>query len=138
MNMACKMVLTAAMRCAQMLERTAEFLHKIRMPLSCLSTLQEYRSAVRQSTPPVSNSYSMGQLDMLTVHDVPIDTGLLRKTHAFDKESAGEAGASPAGSYFSIGFRRRLFRRPLLSGRQAVRLELFHRSWKNVCLSRMA
>ncbi len=138
MNMACKMVLTAAMRCAQMVgAHPPSSWGKIRdafvLPIdNSKNIVQPYDNP----PPPVSNSYSMGQLDMLTVHDVPIDTGLLRKTHAFEQGVRRERqAASPAGSYFSIGFAEAaVSATAAFLGDKQYALELFHRSWKNVWL----
>jgi trehalose/maltose hydrolase-like predicted phosphorylase len=138
MNMACKMVLTAAMRCAQMVgARTPTSWGKIRdafvLPVdNSKNIVQPYDNP----PPPASNAYSTGQLDMLTVHDVPIDTELLRKTYAFEEGVRRERqAASPAGSYFSIGFAQAaVSATAAFLGDKQHALELFHQSWKNVWL----
>jgi trehalose/maltose hydrolase-like predicted phosphorylase len=138
MNIACKMVLTAAIRCAQMVgARTPSSWGKIRdafvLPIdNSKKIVQPYDNP----PPSASNSYSMGQLDMLTVHDIPIDIELLRKTHAFEEGVRRERRtASPTGSYFSIGFSEAaVSATAAFLGDKQHALELFHQSWKNVWL----
>jgi len=138
MNLACKMVLTAAVRCAQMVAAHApSSWGKIRdafvLPIdNSKKIVQPYDNP----PPPSSSSYSMGQMDFLTVHDLPIDIELLRRTHAFEQgvRREKEAGA-PAGSVFSIGFAEAaVSATAAFLGDKQRALELFHRSWKNVWL----
>src|SRR5712664_1895162 len=87
MNLVCKMVLTAAIRCAQMAGAHAPgSWSKIRdtfvLPVDNTKRIvQPYDNP----PPPPSNSYSMAQLDFLTVHDIPVDAALLKSTHDFEE-----------------------------------------------------
>jgi trehalose/maltose hydrolase-like predicted phosphorylase len=138
MNMACKMVVTAAIRCGQMVgAHTPSSWGKIRDTFVLpIDNSKKIVLPYDNPPPPASNSYSMEQLDILTVHDDPIDTELLRKTHAFEEGVRRERqAASPAGSYFSIGFSEAaVSATAAFLGDKQRALELFHQSWKNVWL----
>ena len=105
MNLVCKMALAAAIRCAQMVGAQAPGAwNKMRdaffLPVdNGKHVVQPYDNPPS----PTSDSYSMAQLDFLTVHDIPIGSELLRKTHTFEESVPRERSISASGN-FSIGF----------------------------------
>jgi protein-glucosylgalactosylhydroxylysine glucosidase len=137
MNLVCKMVLTASIRCAQMVGAQAPTSwSKIReafvLPVdSTKKIIQPY-----DNPPPASSkSYSTGQMDFLTVHDVPIDIELLRSTHAFEETIRREREASSRGAGIAIGFAEAaISATAAFLGEKRRALELFHQSWRNVWL----
>jgi len=136
MNMACKMVLTAAMRCAQMVgTHTPTSWGKIRdafvLPIDKSKNIVE---PYDNPPPPSSNSYSTAQLDFLTVHDIPVDASLLKSTHDFEESVRRERSISASGN-FSIGFAEAAISATAAFLRDKRRaLEVFHQAWRNVWL----
>jgi len=136
MNLVCKMVLTAAIRCAQMVGGHAPgSWSRIRdtfvLPLdNTKKIVQPYDNPPSTS----SNSYSMAQLDFLTVHDVPVAAGLLKSTHDFEETVRRERSVSASGN-FSIGFAEAaISATAAFLGDKRRAFELFHQSWKNAWL----
>src|SRR5260370_33436743 len=81
-----------------------------------------------------SNSYSMAQLDFLTVHDVPVAAGLLKSTHDFEETVRRERSVSASGN-FSIGFAEAaISATAAFLGDKRRAFELFHQSWQNAWL----
>jgi hypothetical protein len=95
MNLICKMVLAAAIRCAQMVGATAPSTWgKIRDALVLpIDPAKNIVLAYDNPPPPDTSTYSVGGLDFLTVHDPPISIELMRNT--FAAERAPHGGAPP-------------------------------------------
>jgi len=136
MNLVCKMALAAAIRCAQMVGAQAPGAwNKMRdaffLPVdNGKHVVQPYDNPPS----PTSDSYSMAQLDFLTVHDIPIGSELLRKTHAFEESVRRERSISASGN-FSIGFAAAaISATAAFLGDKHRALEFFHQAWKNVWL----
>src|SRR5258708_1556663 len=135
MNLVCKMVLTSAIRCAQMAGAHAPgSWSKIRdafvLPVDNTNRIvQPYDNP----PPPSSKSYSMAQLDFLAVHDIPIDKELLRRTHAFEESISLSKPIAPlmAESNFTIGFAEAAVSAtaPFLGDKHRA-FELFRRAWR--------
>ncbi len=135
MNLVCEMVLTAAIRCAQMAgARAPGSWSKIRdafvLPLdNAKRIVQPYDNP----PPPSSKSYSMAQLDFLAVHDIPIDKELLRRTHAFEESIRLSKPMAPlmAESNFTIGFAEAaISATAAFLGDKHRAFELFRRAWR--------
>jgi hypothetical protein len=133
MNLVCKMVLTAAIRCAQMVGESApNSWAKIRDSL-VLPVDKSTKVVQPYDNPPsrLSDSYSTGQLDFLTIHDLPIDIALLRSTHDFEETIREEKEKSGTG--IPIGFAEAaLSATAAFLGDRGRALRLFQRSWKEL------
>jgi len=139
MNLACKMVMTAAIRCAQMVGASApNSWAKIRD--SFVLPMDKSRNVVLPYDKPPSSTntaYSLDQLDFLTVHGVPVSQGLLKGTDAFEETVRQQriAASKSKEREFSIGFAEAAEAATAASlGDKRRALELFHHSWKNVWL----
>jgi protein-glucosylgalactosylhydroxylysine glucosidase len=127
-NLICKMVLAAALECAAEAGATAPPSWK-----KIHDTLVLPLDKDRQIVLPYDNAergarYSFGSLDMLTVHDPPLSTNLLRNTYHYETRMRGSQssgiGFSVAASAATAAF---------LGDRQRAR-QLFDQSWRNVWL----
>jgi trehalose/maltose hydrolase-like predicted phosphorylase len=134
MNLACKMVMVAALRCSQMVGAPApESWGKIRdalvLPIDKVKNIVlPYDNPPNPSTP----AYSRGQMDFLVVHDPPISPELLRNTHDFEESLKGRpTGALMPTSEFSIGFASAAVAgSAAYLGEKRRAAELFEHSWK--------
>lgn len=139
MNLICKMVMTAAIRCAQMAGLSApESWAKVRDSL-VLPIDKAKNIALPYDNPPSTENpaYSLDQLDFLTIHNPPVSVELLKSTHAFeDTVRQRRIAASKSGQReFSIGFAEAAeAATAAFAGDKRRALELFHQSWKNVWL----
>ena len=134
MNLACKMVMAAAARCAQMVGETApESWRRVRegfvLPIDKAKNI-----VLPYDSPPEAHSraYSRGQVDFLVVHDVPLSVKLVRDTHDFEESLYGRpTGALMPTSDFSIGFAcAALAASAAFVGEKRRAAELFAQSWK--------
>lgn len=139
MNLACKMVMAAAIRCAQVVGSSApDSWGKVRD--SFVLPLDKTKNVVLpyDNPPPTANpAYSLDQLDFLTIHNPPVSVELLKGTHAFeDTVRQQRIAASKSGEReFSIGFAEAAeAATAAFAGDKRRALELFHNSWKNVWL----
>jgi trehalose/maltose hydrolase-like predicted phosphorylase len=136
MNLVCKMVLTAAIRCAQMAGAYApgswsKFRDAFVLPID---NAKKIVLPYDNPPPASSNSYSMAQLDFLTVHDISVDAELLKKTHDFEEKVRRERSVSASGN-FSIGFAEAaISATAAFLGDKRRALELFHQSWRSAWL----
>jgi len=137
MNLVCKMVITASIRCAQMVGAHAPTSwSKIRDALALpIDNSKKIVQPYDNPPSPSSNSYSTGQMDFLTVHDAPIDIELLRRTHAFEETIRRGRQASSPGAGIPIGFAEAaISATAAFLGETRRALELFHQSWRSVWL----
>jgi trehalose/maltose hydrolase-like predicted phosphorylase len=136
MNLACKMVMAAAIRCAQMAGFAApSSWSKIRDAL-VLPIDKANGIVLPYDNPPAPSSpaYSLGQMDFLAVHDASISVELLRKTHDFEESvRQARAKASPNDSAnFSIGFATAaISATAAFLGDKRHAAEVFDQSWRN-------
>jgi len=133
MNLICKMVLAAAIRCAEMVGAKAPTSWgKIRDSLVLpIDSSKNVILPYDQSLSPSSTRYSSGHMDFLTLHDPPLAFDLLRNTHNYEERlgavsalpntTIGFASAAVAATAAFLGDRRRA-------------AELFQQSWKDVWL----
>jgi protein-glucosylgalactosylhydroxylysine glucosidase len=141
MNVICKMVLSAAIRCAQMVGASVptSWAHIRDTFVLPIDKAKNVMLPYDNPPSPTNTSYSTGQLDMLTVHDPPVSAELLRSTHdleeALRRQSAAAAGRSQPD--FVIGFAdAALSATAAFLGEKRAALEHFHHSWKSVWLER--
>ncbi len=139
MNLACKMVIAAAIRCAQMVGTTApNSWVKIRESFALpMDKIKNVVLPYDNPPPPVNLAYSLDQLDFLTVHGIPVSKELLKSTDAFEETVRQQRiAASKSGERnFSIGFAEAAeAATAAFLGDKHRALELFHQSWKNVWL----
>jgi|SRR5215472_2151887 len=139
MNLSCKMVMSAAIRCAQMAGTSApESWTKIRD--SFVLPLDKAKNVVLpydNPPPPANHAYSLDQLDFLTVHDVPVSKELLKGTDLYEETIRQQriAASKSRERDFSIGFAEAAeAATAAFLGDKRRALELFHHSWKNVWL----
>jgi len=137
MNLACKMVMSAAVRCAQMAGVTAPASwNKIRDTMA-IPIDKTKNIVLPYDNPPASSSraYSLGQMDFLVVHDTPLSLELLRNTHDFEESlhNVKPTGALMPDSDFAIGFAAAaVAASAAFLGEKRRAAELFDASWKNV------
>jgi protein-glucosylgalactosylhydroxylysine glucosidase len=139
MNLICKMVMAAAIRCAQMTGSSApESWTRVRDSLVLPVDKAKNIVLPYDNPPPTANpAYSLDQLDFLTIHNPPVSVELLKSTHAFeDTVRQQRIAASKSGQReFSIGFAEAAeAATAAFAGDKRHALELFHQSWKNVWL----
>ncbi len=139
MNLACKMVMTAAIRCARMVGLSAPgSWSKVRD--SFVLPTDKAKNIVLpydNPPPPANRAYSLDQLDFLTVHNPPISEELLKSTHTFeDTVRRQRVAASRSGERdFSIGFAEAAeAATAAFAGDRRQALDLFQQSWRNVWL----
>ena len=139
MNLACKMVLSAAIRCAQLAGAAApNSWSKIRdafvLPIDKSKNIMlPYDNPPAPSNP----AYSTGNLDMLALHDPPLPPELLRSTHDAEELIRRQRAAAAAKTQpdFIIGFAdAALSATAAFLGEKRAALEHFHSSWKSVWL----
>jgi protein-glucosylgalactosylhydroxylysine glucosidase len=127
-NLICKMVLAAALECATKVSTTAPPSWK-----KIHDTIVVPVDNNRQVVLPYDNAehgarYSLGSLDMLTVHDPPLSINLLRNTYDYETRMRGSQwsgiGFSVAASAATAAF---------LGDRKRAR-QLFDQSWRNIWL----
>jgi hypothetical protein len=139
MNLACKMVMGAAIRCAQMVGSAAptswgRIRDTLVLPIDKTNGI-----VLPYDNPPSSSNsaYSLGQIDFLAVHDAAISLELLRKTHDFE-ETVRQARAKAAhmdSADFSIGFATAaISATAAFLGDKRRAAELFGQSWRNAWL----
>ena len=135
MNLICKMVLSAAIRCAQMVGVTPpDAWAKIRDAL--VLPIDREKNIVLpydNPPPPESREYSVGGPDFLTVHDPPISTELLRNTYIAERSPHGgrPAGALMGTIPHAIGFAvAAMAATAAFLGEKQQAAQLFEASWK--------
>jgi protein-glucosylgalactosylhydroxylysine glucosidase len=139
MNLICKMVLTAAIRCAQMVGFTApaswaKIRDALYIPIDPTKNI-----ILPYENPPAPNSaeYSVGGIDFLTVHDPPISRELVRNT--FDAEQAPRqrpAGALMGDVPHPIGFAvAAMAATAAFLGERDLAGKLFDESWQDSWLA---
>jgi protein-glucosylgalactosylhydroxylysine glucosidase len=135
MNLICKMVLAAAIRCAQLAGASASpSWAKIRDAI--VLPIDPTRNIVLpyDNPPPAwAENYSVGGLDFLTVHDPPISVELLRNTFAVEgSPHAGRpAGALMPSVPLTIGFAvAAMAATAAFLGQKERAAQLFEASWK--------
>jgi len=128
-NLICKMVLTAAIRCGQMAGETIPSSWiKIRNDL-VLPIDKSKNIVLPYDNPPAQQGSQLGTLDFLTVHDAPVSPDLLRSTYRYE-ESVHHANPS-----FMIGFAAdAVAATAAFLGKKRRAAELFDESWRNVWL----
>jgi protein-glucosylgalactosylhydroxylysine glucosidase len=98
------------------------------MRLSCFRVDQDRQIVLPYDNARAGTQYSLGSLDMLTVHDPPLSANLLRNTYDYETRTRGSQwsgiGFSVAASAATAAF---------LGDRKRAR-ELFDQSWRNVWL----
>jgi trehalose/maltose hydrolase-like predicted phosphorylase len=138
MNLVCKMALTAALRCAQMVGASApsswtKIRDAIVLPIDKANGL-----ILPYDNPPISSSraYSTGLIDLLTVHDPPIEIDLLRKTHDFEQAMLrGHSTALMPTSDEAIGFAQAsVAATAAFLGEKQSASQLFDESWRKAWL----
>jgi trehalose/maltose hydrolase-like predicted phosphorylase len=139
MNLACKMVMSAAIRCAQMAGSSApDSWGKVRDSLVLPMDKAKNIVLPYDNPPPTTNrAYSLDQLDFLTVHNPPVSAELLKNTHAFEDGVRQQRIAASRSNErdFSIGFAEAAeAATAAFAGDRRRAFELFHQSWKNVWL----
>jgi protein-glucosylgalactosylhydroxylysine glucosidase len=136
MNAICKMVLSAAIRCAQMAGASAPSSWAHIRDAFVLPVDKSKNVMLPYDNPPSpsNTAYSTGQLDMLTLHDPPIPAELLRSTHDMEETVRQQRAAALGRSQpeFVIGFAEAaLSATAAFLGEKRAALEHFHRSWKS-------
>ena len=127
-NIICKMVLAAAQECAAQVGVTPPASWK-KIHDSMVVPVEPTRQIVLPyDNAPPGQQYSLGSLDMLTVHDPPINRELLRRTYDYE---AGLRGPRWSGIGFSVAADAATA--AFLGDRKQAR-ELFDQSWKNIWL----
>jgi protein-glucosylgalactosylhydroxylysine glucosidase len=135
MNLICKMVLAAAIRCAQMVGVTpppswAKIRDAIVVPIDpAKGIVLPY-----DNPPPPSNSnYSVGGLDFLIVHDPPISPELVRSTFAAEQAPRQRpAGALMGDVPHPIGFAVAAMAATAgFLGERDLAAQFFNESWKD-------
>lgn len=139
MNLACKIVMAAAIRCAQMIGSSApDSWGKVREALVLpLDKLKNVMLPYDNPPPTANRAYSLDQLDFLTIHNPPVSAELMKSTHAFeDTVRHQRIAASKSGEReFSIGFAEAAeAATAAFVGDKRNARKLFHDSWKNVWL----
>jgi hypothetical protein len=114
MNVATKMVLEAAVKCARMLGYTppaswARIAQRMVVPIDT-----ERRIVLPYDNASEKSAYSLGNLDYLMVHDPPLPPDLMRNTYEHEKKLRGTRTVTPgfmcagvAASSAFFGDRRR-------------------------------
>jgi protein-glucosylgalactosylhydroxylysine glucosidase len=133
MNLVCKMVLAAAIRCAAMVGSTpqpswAKIRDALVLPIDHTTNV-----VLPYDNPPprTSTSYSVGGLDFLTVHDPPIGVELLRNTYMAERspqarnETIHAIGFAVAARAATAAF----------LGEKQQAAQLFEASWKESWLA---
>jgi protein-glucosylgalactosylhydroxylysine glucosidase len=135
MNLICKMVLAAAIRCVQMVGVTppptwAKIQDAMVLPIDPAKNIV---LPYDNPPPPDTSTYSVGGLDFLTVHDPPISVELLRNTFAAER---ARHGGRPAGALMgtvphAIGFAvAAMAATAAFLGEKQQAAQLFEASWK--------
>lgn len=127
-NIVCKMVLAAAQECARQLGVKAPPSWK-RIEDRLVIPMDPRRQVIL----PYDNfnpaaPQSLGDLDMLTVHDPPLSMEILRSTHDYAVEARG---SRPAGIGFATAARAATA--ALMGDRKGAR-QLFDESWRKIWL----
>jgi trehalose/maltose hydrolase-like predicted phosphorylase len=124
-NLVCKMVLSAAIHCAQMVGKSApNSWAKIRNDL--VLPIDKSRNLLLAYDPPPGSQDSIGATDFLTVHDAPLDRDLLRNTYRYEESLRR---AKPG---FMIGFAEdAVAATAAYLGEKRRAAELFDESWKS-------
>jgi hypothetical protein len=125
-NLICKMVLSAAIRCAQMVGQSvpsswAKIRNDLVLPIDKSRNL-----LLAYDNPPPGSQDSIGATDFLTVHDAPVALDLLHNTYRY-QESLRQAKPG-----FVIGFAEdALAATAAFLGEKRRAAELFDESWKS-------
>ena len=128
MNLVSKMALAAALRCAALVgTKPAASWSKIHDAM-VIPMDPTHNVVLPYDGAKPGVSYSLGSLDLLTVHDPPISLDLVRRTNAYE---AGLRGSEWAGIGFSVAASAATA--AFLGDREKAR-QLFDQSWKNVWL----
>jgi trehalose/maltose hydrolase-like predicted phosphorylase len=134
MNLISKMVMAAAIRCAQMVGSSVPDTWKKIKDRLVLPVDKTSNIVLPYDNPPDSHSvaYSRGQMDFLVVHDSPLSVELLRSTHEFEEAHKGRpTGALMPTSDFSIGFAAAaVAASAAFLGEKKRAAELFAESWR--------
>jgi protein-glucosylgalactosylhydroxylysine glucosidase len=136
MNLACKLVLAAAIRCAQMVgvvppASWAKIQDALVVPIDRAKNIV---LPYDNPPPPTNASYSVGSLDFLIIHDPPISRELVRRT--FDAEQVPHGGR-PAGALMGsvphpIGFAvAAMAASAAFLGERDRAAQLFNDSWQD-------
>ena len=106
MNIASKMAIAAAIRCAELTGFPAPASWKKIYDDFYLPIDRAKRIMLPYDDPPDprAGGYSTGQLDFLLLHDPPIDPELIRATHSFEQSLRVPKSNSDDSTNFSIGF----------------------------------
>ncbi|PYV79396.1 MAG: hypothetical protein DMG96_04285 [Acidobacteria bacterium] len=125
-NLICKMALSAAIRCAQMVgESVPSSWTKVRNDL-VLPIDKSRNLLLAYDSPPAGSEDSIGATDFLTVHDAPVSSDLLRNTYRYE-ESLRQAKPG-----FMIGFAEdAMAATAAFLGEKRRAAELFDESWKS-------
>jgi trehalose/maltose hydrolase-like predicted phosphorylase len=128
MNIACKMALSAAINCAALVgAKTPASWRQIHDALvmpgdSARRVLLPYDGAKPGA------DYSLGSLDLLTVHDIPVEPDLLRRTYDYE---ASMRGSEWSGIGFSVAATAAT---AAFLGERKKAMQLFDESWKKIWL----
>lgn len=130
MNLICKMVLGAAIRCATMVGATpAPSWAKIRDAL--VLPIDRGKNIVLpydNAPPTASGEYSIGGLDFLLVHDPPLSLELLRNTYRAERHADALAGSVPHAIGFALAA---MAAAAAFLGEKQEAAQLFEASWKS-------
>ena len=135
MNLICKMVLSAAIRCAQMVGFTpppvwAKIRDALVVPIDASKNI-----ILPYENPPAASSadYSVGGVDFLIAHDPPVSRELLRSTFAAEQAPcARPAGALMATVPHPIGFAvAAMASTAAFLGERERAAQLFNESWQD-------
>jgi len=139
MNLTCKMVLAAALRCSEMVGMSAPN-SWVKIRDSFVLPIDKRKKVVLpydDPPSPINTAYSLNQLDFLTVHGVPVSQDLLKSTDVFEETIRQQriAASKSKERDFSIGFAEAAeAATAAFLGDKRRALDLFHHSWKNVWL----
>jgi trehalose/maltose hydrolase-like predicted phosphorylase len=133
MNLSCKLVLAAAIRCGQ-LTRAAVPGSWARIRDSLVVPIDKSRNVVLpydQPSRPLGRQYSLGGIDFLNLHGAPLSLELLRNTFEYQEKLRQ---ADPTGTSM-IGFATAaVAATAAMLGKKRRAAELFEQSWKDVWL----
>jgi len=138
-NLICKMVLAAAIRCAEMVGASvpsgwAQIRDTIVLPID---RVKKVVLPYDNPPSPSSREYSLAHMDFLTVHAAPLSPELLRNTHDYEEKLRQPKPTTSATASFDapIGFAMAaMAATAAVLGEKRRAGELFNESWRNVWL----
>ena len=124
MNVICRMVLEAAVRCAALAgakppDSWAKIARALVIPIDAACNI-----ILPYDHPPQGRQYSLGSMAMLTVHDPPLSQELLKNTYEYESK---ERGPNPQGIGFSMDAEAAT---AALFGDRGEAAKLYRQSWQ--------